>query len=55
MLKFSMRKGRGLDFMVGMGKVMELDEMEDFEIAEAKIPEDIMTFIASLDKYEDFD
>jgi hypothetical protein len=27
--------------------------MEDFEIAEGKIAEDIMAFIASLDEYED--
>jgi hypothetical protein len=53
MLKFSVNKGRGLDFTAGMGKIVELDEMEDFEIAEGKIAEDIMAFIASLDEYED--
>ena len=52
MLKFSVRKGRGLDFAVGLDKLAELGEMETFENDEAKIPEDMMAFIASLDVYE---
>ena len=52
MLKFSVRKGRGLDFTVGTDKLMELGEMEALESEDAKIPEDIMAFIASLDVYE---
>jgi hAT family C-terminal dimerisation region len=52
MLKFLVRKGWGLDFTVGLDKLAELGEMETFDNEEAKIPEDMMAFIASLDVHE---
>jgi hypothetical protein len=52
MLKFSVRKGRGLDFTVGLDTLVELGKMEIFDNDEAKTPEDMMAFIVSLDVHE---
>ena len=48
MLKISTKKGRGLNFTAGTSKVAVL---EAIDTEEAKFPEDMMAFIASLDVY----
>ena len=52
-LKFSIRKGQGLNFTAGMSRSAELSELEVINAEEASIPQDIMAFIASLNVLED--
>ena len=52
MLKFSTKKGRGLNFTAGTSKIDEVAVLEAIDTEEAKFPEDMMAFIASLDVYE---
>ena len=52
MLKFSMKKGQGLNFTAGTSKIDEVAVLEAIDTEEAKFPEDMMAFIASLDVYE---
>jgi hypothetical protein len=49
MLKFAVRKGKSLNFTAGMGKSVELSELEALAAEEQLVPEDIMAFVASLD------
>ena len=49
MLKFAVRKGKNLNFTAGMGKSVELSELEALAAEEQLVPEDIMAFVASLD------
>ena len=44
MLKFSVKKGWGLDFTTGLGWEVELDELETLTMARALIPEDLTAF-----------
>lgn len=55
MLKFSLRKGRSLDFSAGTSKTAELIELEAFENHESIVPEDLMAFISSLESQESFE
>lgn len=48
MLKFSVKKGRGLDFTAGTGKEAELSILEEETKEKGLVPEDITSFIASL-------
>ena len=52
MLKFSTKKGQGLNFTAGTSKIDEVAVLEAIDTEEAKFPEDMMAFIASLDVYE---
>ena len=52
MLKFSTKKGWGLNFTAGTSKIDEVAVLEAIDTEEAKFPEDMMAFIASLDVYE---
>ena len=47
MLKFSVKKGRGLDFTTGLGWEAELDELETLTMARALIPEDLTAVTGS--------
>ena len=49
MLKFAVQKGKSLNFTAGMGKSVELSELEALAVEEQLVPEDIMAFVASLD------
>ena len=49
MLKFAVWKGKSLNFTAGMGKSVELSELEALAVEEQLVPEDIMAFVASLD------
>jgi hypothetical protein len=51
-LKFSIRKGHGLDFTAGTSKKAELNVLEAMAEEEGVVPEDIMAFIATLEVYE---
>lgn len=55
MLKFSGKKGRGLNFTVGTAKDVELSELEGFGTDEGLVPADMMAFIANLNVCEDFE
>lgn len=48
MLKFSIRKGRGLDFTAGTSKEAEIELLKMEMDYQSLIPEDINAFIASL-------
>lgn len=48
MLKFGIRKGRGLDFTAGTAKKAELEVLEGIETDQQAVPEDITAFIDSL-------
>jgi hypothetical protein len=54
-LKFSLRKGRGLNFTAGTSKTAELNELEASANGESIVPEDLMAFIASLESQESFE
>ena len=49
MLKFSFKKGRGLDFTTGTSREDELGDMEDALEKEGFVPEDVPSFIRELD------
>ena len=53
MLKFAVQKGKTLNFTAGMGRSVELSELEALATEEQLVPEDIMAFIASLDAGEE--
>lgn len=55
MLKFSVQKGRGLNFTEGLDKESEINELEKMATDEGRIPEDMMAFIASLEQLEAFE
>lgn len=55
MLKFSLRKGRSLNFTVGTSKIAELNELETSANHESVVPEDLMAFISSLESQESFE
>lgn len=48
MLKFSLKRGHGLDFTRGTGKEDEMKEMELDGQEDSRIPQDITSFIDSL-------
>jgi hypothetical protein len=48
MLKFAVRKGKTLNFTAGMGRSVELSELEALAAEEQLVLEDIMGFIVSL-------
>jgi hypothetical protein len=50
MLKFSVKRGRGLDFTAGLSWEMELEELEAETMALALIPEDMAAFKQHLSK-----
>lgn len=54
MLKFSVVKGRGLDFTSGTSRAEELKVLEECATHAISIPEDIIAFIRSLDAFEQF-
>lgn len=54
MLKFTVRKGRGLNFTTGTAKSVEIKELEALASDEILIPEDIMAFIATLQAEDNF-
>lgn len=47
-LKYSVKRGRGLNFTEGMGQEEELKELETLMLEERRIPEDISSFVDSL-------
>lgn len=55
MLKFSLRKGRSLNFTAGTSKTAELNELEGFANHESIVPEDLMAFISHLEMQESFE
>ena len=55
MLKFSLRKGRGLNFTAGTSKAAELKELEASASDESVVPADLMAFISSLESQESFE
>lgn len=48
MLKFSIRKGRGLDFTAGTGKEAEIEALEGAAKDQMIVPEDMTAFVDSL-------
>lgn len=48
MLKFSFKKGRGLDFTTGTSREDELEDMEDTLEKEGFVPEDVPSLIREL-------
>lgn len=55
MLKFSLRKGRSLNFTAGTSKTAELSELEASANDESAVPEDLMAFISCLESLESFE
>ena len=55
MLKFAVRKGKGLNFTAGTARSIEISELEALASDETLIPEDIMAFIATLHAEEEFE
>jgi hypothetical protein len=54
MLKFAVRKGKGLDFTSGTTRSAEIAELEALASDKQVVPEDIMAFIASLAAKDEF-
>src|SRR5436853_7286946 len=48
MLKFSVRKGRGLDFTAGTSRLSELDELDSVQEKQGSIPTDYESYRAML-------
>ncbi len=48
MLKFSIMKGRGLNFTDGLDEALQIQELEDLMDQQTLIPEDMQAFIKRL-------